>query len=169
MSDNADEPTYVTSDESLREIIVGLGPLPVSLPNYSWERHRYELRKHILEQDLTDFFNWSTVQATMFVGENRWTRNELAYLQEHPMFPRYRIALQENDFCSPVRMSEAQYTSGNLVRQVSHLEVYERGTGFRIEDAGTILEFGGGYGALCAIARRLGFVGDYWIVAFPEL
>jgi len=41
-------------------------------------------------------------------------------------------------------------------------------TGIKTETLERIVEFGGGYGAMSAVVRRLGFTGDYYIYDLPE-
>ena len=56
----------------------------------------------------------------------------------------------------------------NLVHQAYHLLRWQEATGQRIADLQSIYEFGGGYGAMCLTAHRLGFTGTYYIYDLPE-
>jgi hypothetical protein len=56
----------------------------------------------------------------------------------------------------------------NLIHQRYHLLQWEKvNPNTKIEDVETILEIGGGYGALAIVASRLGFTGDYHIIDLP--
>lgn len=56
----------------------------------------------------------------------------------------------------------------NLINQAYHLKLWEDTTGRRVSDLTSIVEFGGGYGALALVARRAGFAGWYTIQDLPE-
>ena len=58
--------------------------------------------------------------------------------------------------------------SRNLIHQAYHISQWEDATGRRIEDCWTILEFGGGYGAIALVIQPLGFKGKYAIFDSPE-
>jgi hypothetical protein len=134
-----------------------------------WGKYRDAMRDHFLNNDPVDILCWSTVSATMFVGEYEVTLKEVEELKHSPRWEYYATtALMENNFGSPPRMGDLAYTSGNLVHQTHHLMQWEKATHLHIEDMSTIIEFGGGYGAMCAIARRMGFTGKYTLVDLPE-
>lgn len=138
-------------------------PVP---PYHTWERHRYELRQHILRgDDISDFTNWSTVQATMFVGEAPYIVNE--YLSLCDEWPECLPAIAEGVTGNPKRLSFAPETSGNMVHQAYHLLQLRR-TGLDINSMRSIVEFGGGYGAMARLCRKLGYRGKYYIHDLPE-
>jgi len=59
--------------------------------------------------------------------------------------------------------------SRNMVWQAGYLAAWERASGKRVASLNHILEFGGGFGAMALLCRRLGFAGRYVIYDFPEL
>lgn len=136
-------------------------------PNNTWDRHRYEIIRHILKEDPEKFLTWSTVQATMFVGEAPYIMGQLQDIKDSKK-ERYLEAIIEDDFGNPPRLSYWEQSSGNLVHQMFHLKQLEDITKKRVDQFSTIVEFGGGYGAMCALARRLGFTGEYHIYDLPE-
>ncbi|MHA2046793.1 MAG: hypothetical protein ACW99G_18540 [Candidatus Thorarchaeota archaeon] len=155
------------------ELIARAESLP-EMPDWEkdtrWGENRISMRRHFFNADPEDLLCWSTVTATMFVGENKVTRKALELLKLTDRWDIYfLLGINECDFGSPKRMKECPTTSGNLVHQAYHLSQWERITERRVEDAKKIIEFGGGYGAMCAIARRLGFKGEYVIIDLPEM
>jgi hypothetical protein len=78
----------------------------------------------------------------------------------------YKI-IRTSGFLMGVKMgSEKDHI--NLIHQRYHLLQWEKANpNTKIEDIETILEIGGGYGALAIVASRLGFVGDYHIIDLP--
>jgi hypothetical protein len=138
-------------------------------PRYVWWRRRVAMQNHFRNSNLSDIIRWSTINATMFAGERALIHHELNELQSMPEWDELRhTALLESDFGAPRRMKHQRYTSGNIVHQTYHLMQWQNVTGRRINEAANIVEFGGGYGAMCAVVRRMGFVGDYYIYDFPE-
>lgn len=142
--------------EELRAIIKGLPPVEGT---DIWANHRRSLRKHILESDPKSFLKWSTVQATMYV-------NAPFIPTEYKALPdRLREVAKGRNFGG---MAYRGYDT-NLIHQAYHLREWERVTGQRIESLNRVIEFGGGYGAMCLICQRLGYQGSYWIEDLPEL
>lgn len=137
-------------------------------PRHTWARYRYELRRHVERYVPQSFLTWSTVYTTMFVGDASFIPAELAALEAGPGWDRWRAALEEPGFGNPPRLPYAPYTSGSLVHQVTHAATFERLTGLRLDKLRSVVEFGGGYGAMRLILHRLGFRGTYAIYDTPE-
>lgn len=121
-----------------------------------WSYWRHDLWRRAQFDDPDNFWNWPSIYHTML------TRHfpigpELAYLQQD--WGRWEKALSHLG-------NEEHYR--NMVTQAFNLAQWERATGRRVEDLDSIYEFGGGYGALAHLARRLGFSGTYTITDLPE-
>lgn len=138
-------------------------------PDHTWERHRWEIIRHVKNDDPERFLRWSTIQATMFPCETRWIMRELDALRNSDEWPRWAMAITEPFFGDPPPMPSCRWTSGNLVHQAYHLFMWEVATGRKIHDLGNIYEFGGGYGAMAMVATRAGFSGDYFIQDVAEV
>lgn len=132
-------------------------PVP---PMYTWERHRYELRWHVLHSNISEFLRWSTIQATMFVEEAPYIRSEYDALVDE--WPACLPALAEGSTGNPKRLSFAPDTSGNMVHQAYHLLQLRR-VGIDFLNVSSVVEFGGGYGAMARLFNRLGYTGKYYI------
>ena len=124
------------------------------------------LRRHIALDPHDYFLSWSTIIATMFVGNAPYTAEELHVLQGASDWERWRKAIQEDRLGYPEAFNE--YASGNLIHQAYHLLQWERVTKLKVNDLETIVEIGAGYGALAKVIRRLGFEGRYVIFDLPE-
>jgi len=135
-------------------------------PSFTWPRHRREIVRHMLAGDVENMLNWSTVTATMFVGEAPFIQGELQDL--HGKDKRYLDAIKESDFGNPPRLSYHKQTSGNLVHQMFHIKQLEDTIGKTVDRMRSVVEFGGGYGAMCLLFHRLGFSGEYHIYDLPE-
>lgn len=134
-------------------------------PPFSWARHRYELWHHVQrEDDPTQFLRWSTVEGTMVVGDVPHIREELEVLKAE--VPNWRNITKATGFGGE-RLLEDDI-SPNLVHQAYHLHVFKNLTGRSLRDMDTIIEIGGGFGAMAVAAHRFGFRGVYYIYDLPE-
>ncbi len=137
---------------------------------HTWPRYLWNIRKHVKKQDPAAFLTWSTLHATMFVGSGAYfTAPEVEALQSDG-WQRWKLAITETDIGQPPRMDDdLEFTSGNLIHQAYHLLQFEKGADKWVHELDRIVEFGGGYGAMVAICRRLGFKGEYVIYDNAEM
>jgi hypothetical protein len=135
--------------------------------NPIWARNRIAMRNHVANDSIDNLLQWSTVQATMFTVKAYYIDHAYGLLMKDNT-NRWMKAIKESDIGLPYRLGKNPKTSGNMVNQAYHLMQYEQLSGLSIEDVGRIVEFGGGYGAMPIICRRLGFAGDYHIYDLPE-
>lgn len=120
-----------------------------------WSDKRAAFQQHFEQDDITQFLSWSSTVATMFVRPIFWIEHERDMLE----FNGYPSSFIEYN----------GYPDSNLVHQAYHLMKWEQTTGLRVRELHSIVEVGGGYGALARIARIFGFTGTYTIYDFPEL
>jgi hypothetical protein len=114
------------------------------------------------------FLTWDVIAKTMFVPFARYTTIELAFLQHRLDWNRWRSAIRECRAGLPFPYLPYPLSSANAIHHAYHLCLFEERTGFQTHKFRTICEFGGGYGSMCRIARRLGFAGQYLIFDLPE-
>lgn len=132
---------------------------------FTWARHRYELWYHTRNtDDPTKFLRWSTVEGTMVVGDVPYIREELRVLKAE--VPDWRHITKAQEFGGEILLEDG--ISPNLVHQAYHLHVFERYTKLKISNMKTIVEIGGGFGAMAVAAYRFGFNGTYHIYDLPE-
>lgn len=157
---------------NLSELRQAIESLP--MPRYKgksniWLGHRMKLRECILNPTKGDiksypawFMYWPTIQATMYIGQAPYIQLELDEV----------LQLYDSNICEPGKFfhepTEWNGLSTNLIHQAYHLVQFETRLGIRIRELDTIIEFGGGYGAMALVAFRMGFEGDYYIYDFPE-
>lgn len=124
-----------------------------------WNSIRKEIRGHMLTEPIEEFLTWPEIVSTMVVGKVAYIELEYDYL----------MSLDTKRW-GPVILGEYRNRSNtNLIHQAYHLAQWELTTGLHIQDLKKIVEIGGGYGAMCLIARRAGFMGNYVIYDVPEL
>ena len=135
-------------------------------PGGTWAHHRWMMHRHVHDDDPTQFLRWSTIHATMFVGQAPYIQGEYDELvNDHR---DWRNVITEPGFGAPWYLRYAPWTSGNLVHQAFHLKQWLDQTGMDIAGLDSIQEIGGGYGAMALVCRRLGFRGEYRIHDLPE-
>ena len=152
--------------DELKAAFLSLPPLP-SHESF-WEGKRAELRARVANDDPGAFLTWPTIVSTMFVADAPYIRDEWDVLYTSGEWGRWKQAVTEDDSGSPTRLPEAPWTSGNMIHQAYHLLRWEQYTGRRIAGMKSIIEIGGGYGAMAKVAHRAGFEGKYLIVDVPE-
>ena len=131
---------------------------------HSWHHRRYSLREQVLQGDMDNFMNWSTMQAAITSGP-RWFSEE-----EWNSLPRkFQVAAQDSMLGNPEPLPFARNSTANYCTLAYHLYQWERETGRRIEDCERIVEFGGGFGGMPVVAIKLGFRGEWWSYDLPEV
>lgn len=133
----------------------------------NWTDYRQSIRWHLEHNSLDDFLQWSTIQATMFVGNAPYIDFEYDCLLGCSNHHAWTKAIKENWLGKPTPFNE--HTSGNLIHQAYHLKQWLDRTKQKLGEMSSIVEIGAGYGAMALICRRLGFHGAYYIVDLPEL
>lgn len=122
-----------------------------------WQGLQANIHQRLLHEDVRDFLGWSSIVATMFVGEA-------------PYITLERTALLGANWGNVLELQEWDgQPSTNLLHQAYHLLRWEQVTGERVSDLDSILEIGAGYGAMARVARARGFAGRYTIVDLPEM
>lgn len=134
-----------------------------------WERLRSEMRQLMRTGDPERFLRWPPVRVSMVKRGRAAVAFELAHLRARPDWrTRWRAALRDSTLGHPRPFHLMPSTSGSVIHAAYHLVRFEETTGCRIPDAQIVVEFGGGYGALCRLVHRLGFQGTYVVFDLPE-
>ncbi len=131
----------------------------------AWDLNRAALRDHLKNDKLKDFLRWSTIEATMFVGDVGFIHREFEYISSCSDWVEGIIT--ETKIGNPKLLWN--FTSGNLIHQYYHLKQWLDRSPQTVDQLTRIVEVGAGYGAMALICRRLGFKGSYYIEDLPEL
>ncbi len=148
------------------QLRICMAQLPILATNKQppyWEAWRLELYNRVLTEDATRFYEWPCIYHTMLV--KHWPfqiEYEFSQLAE-----RFHNAIQVPHFGPDDYLTGTRY-SMNLIHQAYHLAQWEKATGKHIEQLDTVVEFGGGYGAMALLCKRMGFEGTYIIYDLPE-
>lgn len=144
--------------------------LPATPPTaHRWNEHCQSIRRHANNENPEEFLKWSTVEGTMYVGDFSITREVYQRLHDDPNWDMWYNTINDPKFGAPTPFEPCPRTSGNYVWQASMLNDFMLLTGIDIRALDSIMEFGGGYGAMCNVARQWGFKGDYHLYDLPEV
>lgn len=133
----------------------------------SWKRNQIALHLHARYERPRHFLRWSTIQMTMFVGNAPYIENEWKDLLRYNRWRGRRLDCPF--FGRPVRSDLDRKTTGDFIRHAHTLNEYEQKSGIPTEQFSSIFEFGAGYGALCFLIHKLGFMGKYQFYDLPEM
>lgn len=118
-----------------------------------WAQRNRELHDFLLPRPPVGFLAHSAIRFQMFV-DDRYLAHELPYVLARAVSP---ALLVEDPIGLPatVVLPSGELTSSNTVHHLHHLLRYEEATGRRIAAAGTVVEWGAGYGNLAKLLVRL--------------
>lgn len=148
-----------------RQIVAGESQDGQSDIHPEWQRYLAAIAAGILEQGPESFTGLPIIAQTMFIGDYDDTARQLNMLRDRPDWTtRWEPALVESAMGNPGLSGLHPPSSGNQIRQAYVLACFEDEMRRPIGDFDQIVEFGGGFGAFCLLAHRLGFRGRYVIV-----
>lgn len=122
-----------------------------------WQERNEALERSLLPEPPLEFIRHPSVLYSMFVGD-RYVEPELPLLRESFGAAELAALLQEDPVGGPpLRPGHdgGPPTSSNTIHHLHHLRRFELETGSAIRDAHVVVEWGGGYGNLAKVARRL--------------
>ncbi len=133
-----------------------------------WVAFREQVRRDFDAYDPRTFLRWSIVRHSMCLTNSGAVVPEYFALRNSPQWPRYQPAVEDSRVGDPVPFIYYPRSNGNLLHHCYHLMRFEELTGTDLSTMEVIVEFGGGYGNMCALLHRLGFKGRYFIYDLPE-
>jgi hypothetical protein len=157
----------------LRDTIRALPPITFTSRTASeaeWLDNANRLRTLVLNDDPRRFLRWDVIRKTMFIGNSRYVRDELAYLKSRPDWDvRWQPAIRESSAGRPPVYGGHAQSSANLIHHAYHLANFEETARVPVTDFESVIEFGGGYGSMCRLFHNLGFKGRYVIYDLPHM
>jgi putative sugar O-methyltransferase len=120
-----------------------------------WQRHYDHIEKLMLDNH-PQLLRDELVQYAMALSVGAVYQNkQLPYLERHWKPQRLCELLLEDPYFSPFITHERYHTSETMVNHLSHLTFYEITMQKRLQDLRCAVEFGGGYGGMARLLRRL--------------
>jgi hypothetical protein len=119
-----------------------------------WADRNAALERDLLPMPAADFLRHPAIRYQMFVDE-RVLPHEVPFVRSQ--LPDDVLLLEDAVGAPPTVALPPNgiQTSSNTVHQLFHLLRYEQETGRRLRDAGTIVEWGGGFGSLMRLVVRI--------------
>jgi hypothetical protein len=152
----------------LREKAKSLPIIPVTAYNY-WEYQRISLREHLLHDDPNNFTRWPPVAQTMFSAAPAQVHLcQLSKILSSLNWLKLTNAIKEIPLGNPEPYHLYPDSSKNMIKMAYDILTLGEMSGKPINKFEYILEFGGGFGALAGLIRRLGYAGKYILYDLPE-
>jgi hypothetical protein len=134
----------------------------------TWNEKMRALKQKVLEEDPRSFLRWEVIFNSMFVWFARFIIPELNHLRRLPSWnDRWKEVLEESPVGQPIPFLLYPKSSGNLIHHAYHLSYLESRIQRKIRDFQFVFEFGGGYGSMCRLFKKLNFQGKYLIYDLP--
>lgn len=116
------------------------------------------------------FMRWPPIAATMVTRTTRTAAGRYWRLRRAPQWRQVwaPAVLHPQHGHVPPFLPDPR-TNAATVGHANHLRHYQAMTGSSLLAQDCIVEFGGGYGSMCRLARRLGFAGRYVIFDIPPI
>ena len=133
-----------------------------------WNRYNQNLEKVFLPFPSFSFLRNPIIMYTMFATAGGDTLNkELAYIEKKIPPKKLKMLLGEDYVGDPLILNRTYLTSHNSIDHVYHLARFEEATGSDISMLGHVVEWGGGYGNMAKLFRRMSPKVTYSIIDTP--
>lgn len=134
----------------------------------AWLRFAEQARTMFVPRPPFSFLRSKLFLKTMFLDAGLpWLRNELDFLEGSFPKQRLKMLLQEDYVGKPYLASFTYLTSHNSIHQLYHLARLQTETNTRLNEVEHVVEWGGGYGNMAKIMRRINSHTTYTIIDIP--
>lgn len=121
-----------------------------------WKKFNARLEKILLPIPPFSFLNDPTIMLTMFAtAGGDWMKKELAFLKKRIDEKKLKEVLEEDYVGEPLLLNSSYLTSHTAIHHLYHLVKFLTATKTRLENLNTIIEWGGGYGGLIRVLKKL--------------
>lgn len=133
-----------------------------------WKKNTEEIESIFLSGLPFSFLRNQILKQTMFAHLPKKSTN----IQKKLISQKYNeedagVILREHDTGSPI-LNDFQYkTSGNSIHHLYHLLKFNQETGVSPTAVNSVMEFGGGYGNMAKIFKKINPIATYTIVDIP--
>lgn len=122
-----------------------------------WEDQNEKLEESILPIPPISFLGNQVILETMFVGYDRFYKHQIAYLEKQ--IPPEQILFLLKEDCIGTPPVTTKYggieTSYNTVHHLHHIAKFVEHTNCKLTDIKSVVEWGGGYGNLAKIFKKM--------------
>lgn len=135
-----------------------------------WENYNKKLERIILPYLNFSFLRDRTIRETMFVmAGGEWINEELAFLEKSISKEKLMKILEEDYVGNPILINPIYFTSHNSIHHFYHFLNFQEKTKIDLEKIDTVIEWGGGYGNMAKLLKRILPEITYTIIDLPSL
>lgn len=132
-----------------------------------WEENNQRIRNIFLNNDFS-FLRNPFIRETMFItSEGDLMRSQLTFLKNKLKEEKLKHLLEEEYVGNPIISNIKYKTSHNTIHNLFHIVLYSELIKTNISDIKNIIEWGGGYGNLARIFRKVNPNQTYIIIDLP--
>lgn len=133
-----------------------------------WQDYNEKLEKIFLPLPPFGFLRNKIVTSTMFVDAGgKWLAKQLSFLEKALATKVLQRLLEEDYVGRPIIRNSKYLTSHNSIHHLYHIIYFQNKTRTKITECDSILEWGGGYGNMAKIVKRMNNEITYTIVDTP--
>jgi hypothetical protein len=136
---------------------------------YEWDEWRMNLGKRFSNNVPINFLHNKLISGTMVLGATEHQNHKISLIENNINLKIVKKILRESIIGFPVVSNFRYLTSPNSIHQAFHLASYKNITGKDLFDTKHIIEWGGGYGCLARMIKRVLPDCTYIIIDLPEL
>jgi len=123
----------------------------------------------IKKKKLLNFLQNSFIQQMFFIHNRFFILFELLEMKSSENWKQWKKLIKENNIGNPVRYFLYPKSSGNKIHQVYHLKKYHDYSKINYREFKNIIEFGGGYGNMATIFKKINKSSNYIIFDTKEV
>jgi len=121
-----------------------------------WLDYIKKIESFLIPSPSYKFLQTDIFKKTMFVSDKGgWIEKELELLEKKFKSKELRRILKEDSVGKPIISNFKYLTSHNSIHQLYHIIYFEKESKKHIKETNTIVEWGGGYGSMAKVIKRL--------------
>lgn len=133
-----------------------------------WKGFNAKLEKSLLPIPSFSFLNDATIMLSMFATSGgEWLRKELFFLKKKINERELKSILEEDYAGDPLLLNSFYLTSHTAIHHLYYFMRFITVTKTKLKNLNTIIEWGGGYGSLARLLRKLNPGVTYVIIDTP--
>ena len=141
---------------------------PDTFTTSAWNDFNIRLESRLLPVPSFSFLQDPLIRQTMFVtAGGKWLKEELSYLESVTEGGRLNCLLEEDLVGVPLVINLRYLTSHNSIHHLYHILRFSNRTSCQMENIKSVVEWGGGYGNMAKLFKRIAPFVTYTIIDSP--
>jgi hypothetical protein len=134
-----------------------------------WQEHLDIIATELINQNTkllqVDLIRYAIYLTTASV----YAKSQIPFLKKNILNNDLKVLLEESCALQGTIIDEEFQTSESRVNHLTHLTIFELEIGVKIQSLETIMEFGGGYGGMTLLLRKMNPTATIVVIDFPEM